>query len=46
MNDRELLALAAKSAGIEIGEWMEFGCHHGFAVGYGVRPAGIGNEML
>lgn len=41
MNDRELLELAAKAAGIEIGEWAESGAHSGFIVAPGVRPNGI-----
>lgn len=41
MNDRELLERAARAAGIELGEWMEVGVHSGFAVAYGIRPAGV-----
>lgn len=46
MNDRELLERAARAAGIELGEWMEVGVHNGFAVAYGIRPAGVCRNPL
>lgn len=43
MNDdtKRLLELAAKAAGIKVGEWIEVGVHSGFTVDHGIRPNGI-----
>lgn len=38
---KRLLELAAKAASIEIGKWIEVGCHSGFIVDHNIRPNGI-----